>query len=160
MIKKIITIGLLAITLSLFTAQITNAYVIPKEYAPDNTPFSPDQIDFESGLKPSDYTVIILQIIAGGLLYVVAPFTVIMIGLSAFTMVMGGDDPEKVGNAKKSLMWAVLGLILVMLSYSLVKIIIGTAIGAGTPQGTTEEKPAAILYAQTADPLSLQRYLA
>ncbi|MFA5820614.1 MAG: pilin [Candidatus Gracilibacteria bacterium] len=168
MLKRIITIGLLAITLSLFTAQITSAYAIPNAYAPENTPFAPKELDFNSGINkaPSFYLNLILQIIAGGLLYVVAPFTVIMIALAAFNMVMGGDDPEKVGNAKKALMWAVLGLILVILSYSLVKNIISIAIGAGTPQGSTEESAppappdASIQYAQTADPLSLQRYLA
>lgn len=47
--------------------------------------------------------VLILMVIYGGLLYITS-----------------GGDPEKLGKAKKTLLWAVLGVILIVISYSIV----------------------------------------
>lgn len=47
--------------------------------------------------------VLMLMVIYGGVLYITS-----------------GGDPDKLGKAKKTLMWAVLGVILIVISYSIV----------------------------------------
>ncbi|MFC1615852.1 hypothetical protein ACFL21_01815 [Patescibacteria group bacterium] len=116
--------GALYITKNLEIAHAT--FTIPDEYKPFNEPFDVD-IKKEGA---TGGTIIILQIIAGGLIYFAAPVGVIAIVISAFIMVVGGAESEKVDQAKKGLTWSIVGLLCVIFSYSAVRIIISVIIGA------------------------------
>ncbi|MBD3361046.1 hypothetical protein GF366_04585 [Candidatus Peregrinibacteria bacterium] len=128
-IKNIITISL-AIILGLLLIQSVSAqYTIPPELRPQNEPFAVEEIIQQEGAASG--AVLILQIIAGGLLYFAAPVAVIMIGLAALNIVTGGSDTEKIETGKKHLTWSIVGLVLIILSYSAVRFIISFAIQAG-----------------------------
>ncbi len=101
-----------------FAAQ---AYQIPDEYRPENLGYGEE---YFKQTQSATATVIILQTIAGALLYFAAPLAVILIGFAAFNMVMGGADSEKIEQSKKHLTWLVIGLLLIILSYSIVRIVI------------------------------------
>lgn len=107
------------------------AYTIDPTYAPDNTPFTLEENTKARGAENS--TVIILQIIAGALLYFAAPIAIIMISFNAFNMVMFGAESEKLEQSKKGLTWAALGLLAIILSYSITRAIIGFVINAAQP---------------------------
>lgn len=118
-------LGVLFLTNHLEIAQA--AYQIPEEFKPSNEPFDLDIT--ETGARGG--TIIILQIIAGGLLFFAAPVAVIMVVISAFIMVVGGAESEKVDQARKGLTWSLVGLVIIILSYSIVRAIIAFVISAG-----------------------------
>ncbi|MFH1533882.1 MAG: hypothetical protein ABID64_03040 [Nitrospirota bacterium] len=130
--KLLIIIGSILLLVAL--AGVAQAYQIPDEYRPENLFFGENELDYNQDLEGqtqgSTATIIILQTIAGALLYFAAPLGVILIVLAAFNMVMGGADSEKLEQSKKHLTWTIVGLFLIILSYSLVRIIITFISGA------------------------------
>jgi len=126
--KRKLLIIISSILLLVALAGVAQAYQIPDEYRPGNLFFGEDELDYTKDLagqtQGSTATIIILQTIAGALLYFATPLGVILIGFAAFNMVMGGADSEVLEQSKKHLTWTVIGLFLIILSYSLVRIII------------------------------------
>lgn len=130
MLKKILTsLALITLLLILGTAAV-HAYQIDPSYRPSNEPFA-----LENEIKvggASGATIVVLQLIAGALLYFAVPIGVIAIVFSGSNMVMNGAEQEKLDGAKKHLTWSVIGLITVILSYSIVRIIIGAILKAAS----------------------------
>ena len=122
---KLLLIGLLIIAF----AQIADAQAglgISNEYKPDNTPFP---IDFTNETKDAGtYTITILRILAGALLWFAAPVAVILIVINALNMAKGGADSEQLEQAKKGLTWTLIGLVVIILSYAIVKTVISFTI--------------------------------
>ena len=111
----------------MFTHFADAAYQIPKSFMPDNTPLDFDFTDssLESEDPGADTLILVLQIIAGALLYFAAPVAILSLVLIAFDLSMNSANTEKVETAKKRLMWVVLGLLTIMFSYGLIKFLIG-----------------------------------
>ncbi len=103
------------------------AYQIDPSYRPSNEPFALNNEINQGG--PSVATITVLQIIAGALLYFAIPIAIIAIVFSGSSMVMFGAEQEKLDSAKKQLIWSCVGLALIILSYSVVRIIIGSILG-------------------------------
>lgn len=120
MLKKLFFTIYLSLTIFLIGANFAYAYQIDPSYRPINSPFN---LNYEERDAKSN-TVIILQILAGAMLYFAMPIGVIMIVWSGWDMATGGADTEKIEQAKKHLTWSVLGLLLIILSYSGVRFII------------------------------------
>jgi uncharacterized membrane protein YjgN (DUF898 family) len=121
-VKKKIFITICSILFLIFSMNFAaQAYQIPEEYRPENLGYGEE---YFRQTESATATVIILQTIAGALLYFAAPLAVILIGFAAFNMVMGGADSEKIEQSKKHLTWLVIGLLLIILSYSIVRIVI------------------------------------
>lgn len=130
MLKKILKTTLLITLLLITGTAAVHAYQINNSFKPDNEPFAlTNEIKTQGA---SGATIIVLQIIAGALLYFAIPLAVIMIVWSGSNMVIRGGEQEKLDEAKKHLMWSIIGLVLVILSYSLVKIIITAIVDAAS----------------------------
>lgn len=117
----LIKIGLTTLMI-LATTSLAQAYTISEDLRPDNEPFSIGAII--GGGDAATGAVFILQILAGGLLYFAVPIGIIMIIISAFTIITGGAESEKFEQGKKHLIWSIVGLLTVILSFSIVRIII------------------------------------
>ncbi len=130
--KKILTKILFSTLVLLSLTTVVNAQIaIPTDYMPDNTPINVDFIQEATrtdGASPEMATISILQVLAGGLLYFAGPVAVILIVINAFNMAIGGADSEKLEQAKKGLTWTLIGLLLIILSYSIVKTVIKTTV--------------------------------
>lgn len=119
------------LAISTYSQQTTTlAYTIPEDLIPINEPFRIGKDLSGQGATTASGTIIFLQILAGGLLYFAAPVAIIIIALAGFNMTIQGAESEKIEEAKRSLKWAVIGLLLIILSYSLVRIIIDSALKA------------------------------
>jgi len=142
-LKKLAIIGLVIGCATAFMASTGFGYSIPEEYKPDNAPFA---IDFGSNETdtPEAPLIFILQVISGTLLYIAAPLAVIAIAMSAFGMVSSTGEAEKIEGSKKQLKWAILGLLLTIFSYAIVKGIITIAFESFEQKEntSTEEKSA------------------
>jgi hypothetical protein len=131
MIKKILTTIFLTTSLLIASTTVVHAvYQIDPSFRPANEPFALDKEIKEQGA--SGATVVILNIIAGALLYFAVPVGVIMIVWAGSSMVINGAEQEKLDAAKKHLTWSVIGLVVIILSYSLVKIIITMIVRAAS----------------------------
>lgn len=143
--KLLILFGLITITAITLSDVSFASYKIDNSYKPKNAPFT--ELNFSEGVDAEFTTSMFLQIIAGALLYFAAPIAVIMIAWGAFDMVMGGADSEKLEQSKKHLTWTIIGLILIIISYSAVRFVLDLIIKSGEvptpnpPAGT--EQPAA-----------------
>ncbi|MBI4234840.1 hypothetical protein HY604_00915 [Candidatus Peregrinibacteria bacterium] len=123
---KIIFLSLLLLSISTATAY---AYEIDKNFRPVNLPFG---LDYKENTAETN-TVIILQILAGGLLYFASPVAIILIGIAAITMIVGGAETDKVDQAKKNLTWTIIGLLVIIMSYSIVRAVLSYVIKAAEP---------------------------
>lgn len=138
--KILINIGLSVLLLTAGSS-LVQAYQIDPSYKPTNEPFSLATDIPERG--PAGATVLILQIIAGAMLYFAVPIAVIMLIIAASQMVIGGAETEKLEQVKKNFQWSIIGLLAIILSYSIVRIIISFVIKAAsfTPNGTPPPIP-------------------
>lgn len=107
------------VSLILLLSATTYAYEIDPSLMPVNAPFQ-----INASKTPAENFIFILRLIAGGLLYFAAPLAVIMIVFIGIDMNIGGADSEKIEQAKKNITWLIIGLILIIMSYSLVKLVI------------------------------------
>lgn len=126
MIKKILTTVLLTMSLLIAGTAAVHAYQIDPSYRPSNEPFALDKEIKAQGATGA--TIVVLQIVAGALLYFAAPIGIIMIAWAGGSMVIFGAEQEKLDAAKKHLTWSIVGLVVIILSYSIVRIIISTII--------------------------------
>lgn len=130
MLKKILISLGLSLTLLNTGFMFASAYQIDPSYRPSNEPFALEYEIKDRGA--SGAAVIVLQLIAGALLYFAAPIGVIMIVWSGSNMVIGGTEQEKLEAAKKHLKWSIIGLVAIILSYAAVRIIINFVLQAAS----------------------------
>jgi hypothetical protein len=111
------------------SAQVTIDDTLHPQYAP--------VVVIEGKNKSAaDYGNYFLQLIAGGLLYLAAPTAVLFIAISGFRYVTSRGDQNAIEEAKKTLEWAIIGLIVVIFSYAAVRIIISTVLSTPTATQT------------------------
>jgi len=121
--KFIITISIISLALVLNT-HFVEAYSINDAYRPINSPFA---LEYDK-TQPYFTTIVILQIITGGLLYFATPVAIIMIAFAGFQIVTGGADSDKLEEGKKSITWSLIGLAAIILSYSIIRFVISLII--------------------------------
>lgn len=80
-----------------------------------------------AGNKVGDLAETIVNIFS----VVVGAAAIIMIIYSGFRYITSGGSSERIGNAKTTLIYAIIGLVIVALSQILVRFVLSTAVGAG-----------------------------
>lgn len=87
---------------------------------------------------------IILQLIAGSLIYAAGPLAVLMLVIGGFRYVISHGDQTQMEAAKKNITWAIVGLLVILVSWiivdNVIKIITTTAPSAVS---TSSEQPSA-----------------
>lgn len=119
-LKQILQITLF-ISLLLVTAQAVLA-----QYG---IPIKPELAPFTETLPNSDFRTdarinTVLNVLAGGLVYLATPIAIIMIVFYGWKLVTSMGEQEGYDGAKKGLTWAIIGLIVILLSVSIVRNII------------------------------------
>jgi len=142
-IKKILSIFALSIVIVTLTQSGTSfaeanntspskAFLIDDSYRPINMAFNTDYVNRTA----EDNTITIIQIIAGALLYLAIPATTIFVVYSGVQMVIYGNESDKIEEAKNNLKWALIGLLFIILSYSIVRIVIEITVRSGEAVGS------------------------
>lgn len=93
------------------------AYPIPDNLHPDYTPKLPD------GTASVDIIVQRIYILIGAILAVSSTVAVFFIFMGGFQQITAMGNSEKLDNAKKTITWAIGGLLIVILSFALVQFI-------------------------------------
>lgn len=92
-------------------AQVSIQEDLKPQYAPS--------IESKSGDRTAPVSIV-LQLIAGSLIYVAGPLAVLMIAIGGLRYVTSRGDQNAMEEAKKTIMWAVIGLIVIILSFAIV----------------------------------------
>lgn len=67
---------------------------------------------------------IILQLIVGSLIYAAGPVAVLMLAIGGVRYVISHGDQNQMEEAKKTIKWAIIGLLVIMVSYLIVQNVI------------------------------------
>lgn len=107
---------------------------------PDNAPgviIGEDTLN-EAGAETAfaNYT---LQMLAGGLITVAAPIAIIIIAIAGLLAVVSHGDQKLIDKAKKTLTWAIIGLILIIFSWIIVRTTISIVIEANPSASTSSQ---------------------
>lgn len=127
MLKKILTSLILSLMLTL---TVQAAIGIPNELQPQNTPLKGlnqtitqqvTQSGQDGAVKGAN---IVLQYMANLLLFFAAPLAVLFIARAGADYAFAFGEDSKIESAKRELTWSLVGLVLVMFSYVIVRVII------------------------------------
>lgn len=123
----------LALPFSAF-AQVKMDPTLKPEFAPSFT------VDSKN---PAQGAVAILQIIAGSLIFAAGPLAVLMIAFGGLRYVTSHGEQNQMDGAKKTITYAVIGLLVIIVSYAIVTNIITiiSATGTSAPSEATTPKP-------------------
>lgn len=99
---------------------------IDPSFRPANIPFN---LDYSQDASFNAITV--LNIIAGALLYIASPAAILVIVYSGFQMIIAQGETEKIGEAKKTLTWSIIALLVMIFSYTIIRIVIDITLKAG-----------------------------
>jgi hypothetical protein len=127
-IKKIL-IGLFLILL-IAVPIVVSAYTIPSDYAPPSAPF----VSLPATTKGEGTVILIVNIITGALLGIAASFAIFFLAIGGFRYVTSLGQTEVMEKAKKTIIYAILGLLAVIFSYIIVQTVIKIVI-------SVEEEP-------------------
>jgi hypothetical protein len=125
--KKLILLG--SILLSFISINTASAnpmlaqYQIPVEYKPEYAVNF--EIDKDSSGKQKNHgraaiINVFMYLLAGALIYLAAPMAVIMIAVGGLRYVVSLGDQSAVDEAKKNITYAIIGLIVIAISWILV----------------------------------------
>jgi hypothetical protein len=116
--KKILTTIL--IVLSICLVQYAWARVsLDTDYKPEYSPAV--KLGETSADVPSNFANLILQILAGGLLYLAAPVAILIIAIAGLIAVISHGNQALTEKAKKTLVSAIIGLLVIIFSWIIVK---------------------------------------
>ena len=79
---------------------------------------------------------LIIRKVADGILYIAAPVVIIFIAYAGMSYIMAMGKQEGLDAAKKSLTWGILGLLLIIMSYGIVRLLIAMLTSFKTPPVT------------------------
>jgi hypothetical protein len=79
----------------------------------------------------ADTVNVVLELIAGSLIYLAGPVAVLMIAIGGLRYVISHGDQNQMDEAKKNITWAIIGLIVIVLSWAIMENII-RIIGSST----------------------------
>ncbi len=152
MIKKILTSLILSVIL---ITTVQAAMGIPKNLMPKNTPLKGlnQTITEEVKANGQDGAVtganIVLQYLANILLFFAAPLAVLFLARAAADYAFAMGEDSKLESAKRELTWSLVGLVLVMFSYLLVRLFIQPLSGLQTTTDAALEAQCQAMYKTT-----------
>ncbi|HLG25655.1 MAG TPA: pilin [Candidatus Gracilibacteria bacterium] len=89
-------------------------------------------VNITGGSGRASVANIILQMIAGSLIYAAGPIAVLMIAFGGFRYVTSHGDQNQMEEAKKTITWAAIGLVVIILSWAIVTNVITILSTTGT----------------------------
>ncbi len=116
-----------------FGQNLQGAVSLPDElhpnFAPDVKITGTDDQKKTPGFLEAAYANFFLQLIAGGLLYLAGPVAIAVIAIGGVRYTISHGNDTMLEGAKKTLMYGIIGLLIIIFSYAIVKGIIGVVVG-------------------------------
>jgi len=134
--KKIILTLLTLLTLSLIPSIVfAQGVELNPELRPEYAATIPGAADTGRATAAN----VILQLIAGSLIYIAGPLAVLMIVVGGVRFIISRGDQTQMEEAKKNITWAIIGLLVIAVSYIIVTNVITLIAEQGTV-GSDETK--------------------
>ena len=96
--------------------------VLDPTLKPDNSPgVVVDPKTLDSAGAETAFANYMLQVLAGGLITVAAPVAIIIIAISGLFAVVSHGDQKLIDRAKSTLTWAIIGLVIIIFSWVIVR---------------------------------------
>jgi hypothetical protein len=124
-IVLIVIVTALAVPVVSYAQGTAQGVKIDDSLRPENAPVFP--LDTSTTSSRAAVGNIVLQLIAGSLIYAAGPVAVFMIAMGGFRYVISHGDQTQMEGAKKTIMWAIIGLVVIIVSYAIVTNIIRIA---------------------------------
>jgi hypothetical protein len=118
--------------------------VLDPNLKPENSPgvvVNPETL--KSAGAETAFANYMLQVLAGGLITVAAPVAVIIIAISGLFAVVSHGDQKLIVRAKKTLTWAVIGLIVIIFAWVIVRTTIEVVLSVNNAPGSPAGQSAA-----------------
>ena len=102
---------------------------LPEDLHPDYAP----EVKIDTNKKGAEvtYANVMLQYMAGGLLYLAGPVAILIIAVAGLRYVTSHGDQNMMDGAKKTLTYAVIGLVVIILSFAIIRAIISVLVSTG-----------------------------
>ena len=116
--------------------------VLDPNLKPENSPgvvVNPETL--KSAGAETAFANYMLQVLAGGLITVAAPVAVIIIAISGLLAVVSHGDQKLIVRAQKTLTWAVIGLIVIICAWEIVRTTIEVVVSVNNAPGSTTGQP-------------------
>jgi hypothetical protein len=107
-------------------------------------------VEIKEGARRETQARTIMELLAGSLIYLAGPLAVFMLALGGLRYVMSHGDQTQMEEAKKTITYAIIGLIVIVLSYAIVRNVINLTLSTG--EGGSETPPTTEEPATPADP--------
>lgn len=124
---------LLIVTIAIITGQVQARLGLPEDLRPEHAPSTPGII----GSNEADYGNFILHLLAGSLLYLTGPIAIFFIAFGGLRYIISHGKQEEMEKAKKTITYAIVGLLVVIFSYVIIQTVISFVTGAKTTTTTT-----------------------
>ena len=105
---------------ALFYCLVLSVLIIPVFVLADDPTPPPDCGGVICNPLGSDSLTVLIDRVIDFLLFLAAPIAVLMTVYAGFLFITGGDKPEQVKKARNTLLWVVVGVIVLILSKSVV----------------------------------------
>jgi hypothetical protein len=152
MIKKILTIislvfltiisGELTFANQPHTSEVMTRVILDDSFKPANSPGV--AVSTNTANVDAVFGNYLLQMLAGSLITIAAPIAIIIIAISGLIYVTSHGNQGMIDKAKNALMYSIIGLIIIIFSWVVVRavisIIINTNPGGSPQQQSTEQK--------------------
>lgn len=141
-VQFVIFMALLSIPLAVMAAG--NNLLAQVQIDPTLKPQFAPSIESTSGDRTAPVNIV-LQLIAGSLIYAAGPIAVLMIAIGGLRYVTSRGDQNAMEEAKKTILWAVIGLVVIILSFAIVTNVISVlnipTAPANPPASTQQATP-------------------
>lgn len=110
--------------------------VLDPNLKPENSPgvvVNPETLE-KAGAETA-FANYMLQVLAGGLITVAAPVAIIIIAIAGLIAVVSHGDQKLIDRAKKTLTWAVIGLIVIIFAWVIVRTTIEVVLSVNNAPG-------------------------
>ena len=143
MIKNtVIKLGIilaLILTPMLCIASSNDALLAKVEINPDLKPEYAADVSVPEDAPRETQARMIMELLAGSLIYLAGPLAVLMLAIGGLRYVMSHGDQTQMEEAKKTITYAIIGLIVIVLSYAIVSNVINLTLSTGV--SVEEETP-------------------
>lgn len=122
----------------LYNSDLQARITLDTNLKPDNSPgviIDPASLTKSGG--EAAYANYILQMLAGALISIAAPVAIIIIAVAGLIAVVSHGDQGLIDKAKKTLVWAVIGLIVIIFSWVIIRTVVSLVLTANVAPTTT-----------------------
>lgn len=124
-----------------FEQDLMTRVVLDNSLKPANSPgvvfTSEEELKKSTSSPDAKFGNYLLQMLAGGLITIAAPVAIIIIAISGLIYVTSHGNENMINKAKGALMYSIVGLVIIIFSWIIVRTVISVAINTN-PGGTTQ----------------------